>query len=182
MVQFPTSGSVQLCVHCTVVRYYPNRVTPFGNRRITECVSLPVAFRNLLRPSSPDSPKASTMNPYSLDHIYPCILIQIDLASFHVFLWNTFPYQALSGPSVSAFHLYFASSFADLERLSFLSKIRIADFSRQSASQFKQTRLRSMLNCSMVCLIGNRFWRFGPAALALLFWFRLLNACIQSQN
>jgi len=69
-----------------------------------------------------------------------------------------------------------------LERLSFLSKIRIADFSRQSASQFKQTRLRSLLNCSMVYLIGNRFWRFGPAALALLFWFRLLNACIQSQN
>ena len=70
MVQFPTSGYVHLCVQCTLIRFYPNRVTPFGNPRITVCVSLPAAFRNLLRPSSPDSPKASTMNSYSLDHIY----------------------------------------------------------------------------------------------------------------
>ena len=75
MVQFPTSGFVHLCVQCTLIRFYPNRVTPFGNRRITGCVLLPVAFRSLPRPSSPDSPKASTMNPYSLDHIYRYTLI-----------------------------------------------------------------------------------------------------------
>ena len=45
------------------------RVTPFGNPRITGCVLLPEAFRSLPRPSSPDSSKASTVNPYSLDHI-----------------------------------------------------------------------------------------------------------------
>ena len=168
MVQFPTSGSVQLCVHCTVVRYYPNRVTPFGNRRITECVSLPVAFRNLLRPSSPDSPKASTMNPYSLDHIYPCILIQHDLASFHVFLWNTFPYPALSGPSVSAFHLYFASSFAVLERY--------RSCQRSGLPSFRGNPPRSLnrLACAR-CLTARWFatsvivlalWACGPRACA----------------
>jgi hypothetical protein len=45
------------------------RVTPFGNLRICGCVPLPVAFRSLPRPSSSDSSKASTMDPYSLDHI-----------------------------------------------------------------------------------------------------------------
>ena len=52
------------------------RVTPFGNLRITGCLLLPAAFRSLPRPSSPDSSEASTMNPYSLDHIlvvHPCV-------------------------------------------------------------------------------------------------------------
>ena len=105
MVQFPASGFVHLCVQCTMVRCYSNRVTPFGNLRITGCVFLPAAFRNLLRPSSPDSPKASTMNPYSLDHIYRCILFrnhpQLWIAaaksvslSFNsrLFLWNDSPF------------------------------------------------------------------------------------------
>jgi hypothetical protein len=47
----------------------PGRVTPFGNPRITGCLLLPVAFRSLPRPSSPDSSEASTMNSFSLDHI-----------------------------------------------------------------------------------------------------------------
>jgi hypothetical protein len=51
-------------------RFDPTRVTPFGYLRITGCVLLTAAFRSLPRPSSPDSPKASTMNPYSLDHMY----------------------------------------------------------------------------------------------------------------
>ena len=45
------------------------RVTPFGHPRIKGCLLLPEAFRSLPRPSSPDSSKASTMDPYSLDHI-----------------------------------------------------------------------------------------------------------------
>jgi hypothetical protein len=116
MVQFPASGFVHLCVQCTMVRYYPNRVTPFGNLRITGCVFLPAAFRNLLRPSSPDSPKASTMNPYSLDHIYRCIFIHpllwiavaksasLDFNS-RLFLRTPFP-KTLCKSSSKVFYLY----------------------------------------------------------------------------
>ena len=39
------------------------RVTPFGYQRINGCVLLPVAFRSLPRPSSPQYAKASTVNP-----------------------------------------------------------------------------------------------------------------------
>src|SRR6056297_48723 len=45
------------------------RVTPFGYPRIIGCVLLPEAFRSLPRPSSSDSSKASTVDPFSLDHI-----------------------------------------------------------------------------------------------------------------
>ena len=48
------------------------RVTPFGHLRITRCLLLPAAFRSLPRPSSPDSSKASSVDPYSLDHITHC--------------------------------------------------------------------------------------------------------------
>ena len=44
-------------------------VTPFGYPRFNGCLLLTEAFRSLPRPSSPDSSKASTMDPYSLDHI-----------------------------------------------------------------------------------------------------------------
>jgi hypothetical protein len=46
-----------------------SRVTPFGNLRVAGYVLLTAAFRSLSRPSSPYSSKASTINPYSLDHI-----------------------------------------------------------------------------------------------------------------
>lgn len=48
---------VQLCIHCTIPasRWVP----PFGNPRIKECSYLPEAYRNVLRPSSPSSAKAS---------------------------------------------------------------------------------------------------------------------------
>jgi hypothetical protein len=39
-------------------------VSPFGNPRIKACSRLPVAYRNVLRPSSPLSAKASTRCPY----------------------------------------------------------------------------------------------------------------------
>ena len=38
-------------------------VAPFGNPRITACSRLPMAYRNVLRPSSPLSAKASTRCP-----------------------------------------------------------------------------------------------------------------------
>ena len=37
-------------------------VVPFGNPRITACLRLPVAYRNLLRPSSPLGTKAFTIS------------------------------------------------------------------------------------------------------------------------
>ena len=46
------------------VRIPPKRwVAPFGNPRITACSRLPMAYRNVLRPSSPLSAKASTRCP-----------------------------------------------------------------------------------------------------------------------
>ena len=38
-------------------------VVPFGNPRINACLRLPVAYRNLLRPSSPLGTKAFTISP-----------------------------------------------------------------------------------------------------------------------
>ena len=46
-----------------------SRVTPFGDSRISGCLLLPVTFRSLPRPSSPDSSEASSMDSFSLDHI-----------------------------------------------------------------------------------------------------------------
>src|SRR4030095_8882414 len=42
-------------------------VVPFGDPRIRACLRLPVAYRNLLRPSSPLGTKASLVCPYLLD-------------------------------------------------------------------------------------------------------------------
>ena len=73
MVQFPRSCFVQLCIHYTIYIITDVWVTPFGYPRFNGCLLLTEAFRSLPRPSSPDSSKASTMDPYSLDHIilYP---------------------------------------------------------------------------------------------------------------
>jgi hypothetical protein len=75
MVQFPGYSSVHLLIQCTVTGLSPSRVTPFGNSRIAGCLLLPVTFRSLPRPSSPDSSEASSMDPSSLDHILSLPLI-----------------------------------------------------------------------------------------------------------
>ena len=75
MVQFPGYCSVHLWIQCTVTGLSSSRVTPFGDPRIKGCLLLPVAFRSLPRPSSPDSSEASTMNSCSLDHILSLPLI-----------------------------------------------------------------------------------------------------------
>ena len=49
------------------VRYPFGWVAPFGNVRIKACSQLPEPYRNVLRPSSPLSAKASTRCPYLLD-------------------------------------------------------------------------------------------------------------------
>ena len=70
MVQFPESHPTMAILFTTAVAdLLIGRVTPFGNLRITGCLLLPAAFRSLPRPSSSDSSKASTIDPYSLDHI-----------------------------------------------------------------------------------------------------------------
>ena len=45
------------------------RVTPFGHPRIVGRWHLPAAFRSYPRPSSSGSSQASSLDPFSLDHI-----------------------------------------------------------------------------------------------------------------
>ena len=53
---------VTLCIQVTMT--LTGRVSPFGNPRIKDCSHLPMAYRNVLRPSSPLSAKAFTKCPY----------------------------------------------------------------------------------------------------------------------
>ena len=69
MVQFPGSCFLEPMYSTQDDLYLTGRVTPFGYPRIYGCLLLPVDFRSLPRPSSPDSSKTSTVNSYSLDHI-----------------------------------------------------------------------------------------------------------------
>jgi hypothetical protein len=50
------------------------RVTPFGHPRFFGYRPLHAAYRSLSRPSSPGSSKASSVDPYSLDHVTLSIL------------------------------------------------------------------------------------------------------------
>ena len=70
MVQFPGCTPLHLWIQCRVTHRQTRRVTPFGYPGISGCVLLPPASRSLPRPSSYSSSKASTMNPFSLDHIF----------------------------------------------------------------------------------------------------------------
>ena len=56
---------LHLCIQCRMT--LAGRVSPFGNPRIKACSQLPVAYRSVLRPSSPLSAKASTKCPFALD-------------------------------------------------------------------------------------------------------------------
>ena len=46
-------ASLELSLHSRIPGLYPGWVPPFGYRRLFACLLLPVAFRCLLRPSSP---------------------------------------------------------------------------------------------------------------------------------
>ena len=63
MVHFPGLALPTLCIQMGVMRHDSHGVAPFGNHRINACLRLPDAYRSLLRPSSPLSAKASTVNP-----------------------------------------------------------------------------------------------------------------------
>ncbi len=61
MFQFSPLPSSRLCIQRVMIRYDPNRVTPFGNLRVKACLQLTVAYRSLPRPSSSSRAKASTI-------------------------------------------------------------------------------------------------------------------------
>ena len=63
MFQFPGLSPSRLCVQREVIGRYPDRVHPFGNLRVEDCVRLTVAYRSLPRPSSASCAKASTVCP-----------------------------------------------------------------------------------------------------------------------
>ena len=71
-----SSGYLDVSVHrvCFIILFIQitmtltGRVSPFGNPRIKDCSHLPVAYRNVLRPSSPLSAVAFTKCPSTLDY------------------------------------------------------------------------------------------------------------------
>ena len=63
----------RVCLTCLCIQQamtHKGRVSPFGNLRIKGCSHLPVAFRSVLRPSSPLSAKASTVRPFLFESMY----------------------------------------------------------------------------------------------------------------
>ncbi len=52
-----------LFIQSKMINITVNQVSPFGHLRINAPYQLPVAYRRLARPSSPSSPKASTISP-----------------------------------------------------------------------------------------------------------------------
>ena len=92
MVQFPRYRFRRLCIHPRMNAIQDVRVTPFGHPRISGCLLLPVAFRSLPRPSSPDSSKASPANSSSLDHITPASFsrsIKLGISNVNGILFRT---------------------------------------------------------------------------------------------
>ena len=66
----PGIANLALWIQARTARYYPCRVTPFGNQRVTVYLPLSVAYRSLSRPSSPSGTKASIMCSLYLDQSY----------------------------------------------------------------------------------------------------------------
>ena len=61
MFQFPSFPPYRLWIQRQVLRYEPERVSPFGHPRINACTRLPEAYRSVPRPSSALGAKASTV-------------------------------------------------------------------------------------------------------------------------
>jgi hypothetical protein len=61
MFHFTPCRFAGLSIHPAITALQGGWVVPFGNPRINACLRLPVAYRNLLRPSSPPGTKASTV-------------------------------------------------------------------------------------------------------------------------
>ncbi len=77
-VDFLSSGYLDVSVHQVCLTFLciqkaiPHMwwVSPFGHPRIKGYSHLPVAYRSVLRPSSPLSAKASTRCPFALDFLF----------------------------------------------------------------------------------------------------------------
>ena len=112
MFHFPGCPPVRLLIHLTVIRRYPDRVSPFGDPRINAYLRLPVAFRSLSRPSSAISAMASTLRSYSLDLLFrPSRLLAPDLLRLSL--------QLSSGAAIAREHrnscpLLSMTAFSDL--------------------------------------------------------------------
>ena len=59
---------ITLWIHVMILQHNLQCVSTFGNRRITDYVHLPVAYRSLSRPSSAPSAKASPICSLQLNH------------------------------------------------------------------------------------------------------------------
>jgi hypothetical protein len=128
------------------------RVTPFGNPGISGCVLLPPAYRSLPRPSSYSSSKASTMDPFSLDHIsnrFPSMLN--DQPSF-------VPFGPVIRPRAQASLRTFAR--AGLSRLP-QPLGRRTPSSPRTASRLSGHRLSVPFTLPLSMSKNNRSWRYG---------------------
>lgn len=63
MFHFTRYCFINLFIQLMMTNITVSRVPPFGHLRINASYQLPVAYRRLARPSSPSSPKASTISP-----------------------------------------------------------------------------------------------------------------------
>ena len=90
---------LHLCIQCKIL--HKKWVAPFGNPRIKGCWRLPVAYRSLLRPSSPLNAKASIICSLTLDflsvqkknsHFFAHLmkLITLYFIYYQYFGWNIF--------------------------------------------------------------------------------------------
>ena len=83
MVHFPAYLACTLFDSCACANHPDWRVTPFGHPGIVGYWHLLPAFRSLSRPSSSGGSQASSVDPYSLDHIIHYILRYIKKNNFH---------------------------------------------------------------------------------------------------
>ena len=74
---FSSRGSLSLRNDCSS----NNRVSPFGDLRITPCFPVPATYRRLPRPSSPLRAKASLTHPSLISNDYLMVFFP---SSFHV--------------------------------------------------------------------------------------------------
>ena len=78
----PGLASPNYFIHSVIQPLARLWVSPFGHLRIKACLPLPVAFRNLLRPSSPYGAKASVACPYTLGRKLTLRLNLVYVATF----------------------------------------------------------------------------------------------------
>ena len=83
MFQFTSFPPHNLCIQLWVLRFEPQRVSPFGILRIKASCQLPVDYRRHARPSSAASTKASTISSLQL---YLIIVVNIAVVNYQVII------------------------------------------------------------------------------------------------